>query len=165
MAKRSCNKAFLKLILTVLDGKPKCCVCLKVLSAESIKKKLNRHLETNHPSCFGKPVQFFQRKLNSIQGQRNVVTKSTTENKLAAYSSYVAPYQIAKQKRAHTIDENLLMPIMKEVVKVMIGEKESKKLNAVSMSNRKVKRHMVDMFDDDFEQILTHVKKSPFYSI
>ena len=47
----------------------------------------------------------------------------------------------------------------------MIGEKESKKLNAVSMSNNTVKRRIVDMSDNALEQILTHAKESPFYSI
>ena len=56
------------------------------------KNKLKRHLETNHPNCFDKPVEFFERKLNSIQGQRNIMTKFATENKLAVYSSYVASY-------------------------------------------------------------------------
>ena len=166
MAKRPYSEAFLKLGFTELDGKPKCVVCLKVLSAESMKKnKLKRHLETNHPNCLNKPVEFFERKLNSIQGQRNIMTKFATENKLAVYSSYVVSYQIAKQKKGHTIGEDLLMPVMKEVVKIMIGEKESKKLNAISLSNSSVKRCITDMSDDVLEQILTHVKASPFYSI
>ena len=134
--------------------------------SESMKKnKVKRHLETNHPNCLDKPVEFFERKLNSIQGQRNIMTKFATENKLAVYSSYVASYQIAKQKKGHTIGEDLLMPVMKEVVKIIIGEKESKKLNAISLSNSTVKRRITDMSDDILEQILTHVKASPFYSI
>ena len=99
MTKRSYNQAFLKLGFTELDGKPKCVVCQKVLFADSIKKsKLKRHLETNHPNCLDKPVEFFERKLNSIQGQGNFMTKFITENKLAVYSSFVASYQITKQK-------------------------------------------------------------------
>ena len=83
-----------------MDGKPKCVVCLKVLSAESMKKnKLKRHLEPNHPNCLDKPVEFFERKLNLIQGPRNIMTKLATENILAVYSLYVASYQIAKQKK------------------------------------------------------------------
>ena len=75
MAKRPYSEAFLKLGFTELDGKPKCVVCLKVLSVESMKKnKLKRHLETNHPNSLDKPVEFFERKLNSIQGQRNTCT-------------------------------------------------------------------------------------------
>ena len=54
---------------------------------------------------------------------------------------------------------------MKEVLKLLIGEKESKKLNAVSLSTSTVKRRIVNMSDDALEQILTHVKGSPFYSI
>ena len=132
-----------------MHSKPKCVVSLKVLSAELIKKnKLKHHLEKNHPNCFDNLVEFFERKLNSIQGQRNVMTKFTTENKLAFYPLYVATYQIAKQKKAHTIGEDLLMPVINEVVKIMIGEKESKKLNAFSLFNSNVKRRVVDMFDD-----------------
>ena len=104
------------------------------------KNKLKRHLETNHPNCLDKPAEVFERKLNSIQGQRNVMTKFTTENKLAVNSLYVASHQIAKQKKAHTIGEDLLIPVVKEVVKPLV-EKKVKKLNAVSLSNSAVKRH------------------------
>ena len=121
-------------------------------SAESMKKnKLKRHLETNYPTCLDKPVEFFERKLNSIRGQRSVTTKFTTENKSTVYSSYLASYQIAKQKKAHTIGKNLFMPVKKKVVKIMIGEKERKKLNAVSSSNNTVKRCIVDMFSNVLE--------------
>ena len=54
------------------------------------------------------------------------------------------------------------MPVMKEVVKIMIGENESKKLNAISLSNSTVKRRITDMSDDVLEQILTHVKRLHF---
>ena len=52
--------------------------------------------------------------------------KFTTENKLAVYSLYVAFYQIAKQRKADTIGEDLLMPVITEVVKIRIDEKERK---------------------------------------
>ena len=137
------SKAFLKLGFTELNNKPKYVVCLKVLSAESMKKnKLQGHLETNHPNYMNEPVEFFERKLKSIQGQRSITTSFTAENKLAVYSSYAASYQTAKQKKAHKIGENLLTPGMKEVVKIMIGEKECKKLDAVSLSNNTVKRRI-----------------------
>ena len=119
MAKRLYSEAVLK------HGKPKCEVCLKVLSAESMKKnKLKRHLETNHPNCIDKPVEIFEQKFNSIQRQRNIVTKFAIEIMLAVYSSYIASYRIIKQKKGHTIGKDLLMPVMKGVVKIMIGEKE-----------------------------------------
>ena len=152
MAKRYYDEGFLKLGFMELDGKPKCVVCPKVLSAESMKKnKLKHHLETNYPNCLVKPVEFFERKFDSIQGQRNVMTKFTTENKLALYFSFVASFQIPRQKEAHTIGGDLLMAVMKEVVKIMIGEKENEKLNAVLLSNNTVKRRIADMSDNVLE--------------
>ena len=114
MAKRSYYEAFLKSIFTELDGKPKCVLCQKVLSAESMKKsKLKRHLETNYPNCLNNPVEFFERKLDSIQGQRNVITNFTTEYKLAVYSLYIASCQISKQlpsECGHTV-QNIAIQI------------------------------------------------------
>ena len=110
MAKRSYSEALLIVGFSELNGKPKCVVYLKVLSAKSMKKnKFQRHLETNHPNCINKPVAFFERKLKSIQGPRSIMTLFTAENKLVVYSSYAASYQIAKEKKAHTIGGDLLI--------------------------------------------------------
>ena len=58
------------------------------------------------------------------------------------------------------------MPVMKEVVKVMIGEKECKKLDAVSFSNNTLKRRIADMSNDVLQQIvLIHQVKKSLYSI
>ena len=83
----------------------------------------------------------------------------TVDNKLAIYSSYAASYQIAKQKKAHTIGEDLLMPVITEVVKIMIGEKECKKLDAVSLSNNTVKRRIVDMSNNVVQKIVHQSSK------
>jgi len=144
--KRSYDKAFLKLGFTEFNGKPKCVICLKVLAEESMKRnKLERHLVKNHPGCVDKPVQFFEHKLQSLASQASVMKAFTSVNKAAVHASYVDSYEIAKQKKAHTIGEKFLMPVMKEVMKAMIGEKESKKLNSLSLSARTVKRRIEDM--------------------
>ena len=128
------------------------------------KNKLQRHLETNYPNCIKKLVEFFERKLKSIQGQRSIMSSYTAENKLAVYSLYAAFYQIAKQKKARTIGEDLLMPVMKEVVKIMIGEKESKNLDAVSLSKNTVKRRIADMSNYVLQQIVHTSSKKIFSS-
>ena len=56
------------------------------------------------------------------------------------------------------------MPAVNEVATIMIGEKESKKLNTASLPNGTVKRRIVVMSDDILEPIVTHVKESPFIS-
>ena len=88
------------------------------------EKQVESHLETNHPNCLDKPAEFFVCKLNSIQRQKNAMTKFATKNKLAVYSSCVASYQ--NSEKDHTIGKDLLMPVMKKVAKIMIDEKESK---------------------------------------
>ena len=164
--KRSYDESFFKRVFTKLNGKPKCVICLKILSEESMKKnKLQRHLTRNHPGCVDKPVEFFKHKLQSIASQKSVLTAFTEVNKSAVYSSYVASYQIAKQKKSHSIGEKLLMPVLKDVVKIMIGERESKILDSVSLSATTVKRWILDMSHDVLEQIIGHVNTSPFYLI
>ena len=46
------------------------------------------------------------------------------------------------------------MPVMKEVVEIMIGEKEFKKLDAVSLLNNTLKRCLADMSNDVLQQIV-----------
>ena len=47
----------------------------------------------------------------------------------------------------------------------MIGEKESKKLNALSLPNNTVKRRIEDMSGDVLNQIVNQAKASPFYAV
>ena len=89
------------------------------LSRINQEKQTLRHLEMNYPNCINKSVEFFECKLKSIQGQRSIMTSFTAENILNVYSSYAVPYQIANQKKTHTIGKDLLMPVMKKVVKIM----------------------------------------------
>ena len=67
-----------------------------MLSEESMKKrKHQRHLTTNHVGCANKPIEFYERELQSIKSQ---MTAFTGVNKSTVYSSYVASYHIAKKK-------------------------------------------------------------------
>ena len=65
------------------------------------------------------------------------------------------------------------MPLIKEVVEIMIGEKECKKLDAVSLSNNIMDMSIslsnnimdMDMSNDVLQQIVHQIKKSPLYLI
>ena len=80
-------------------GKPKCVICLKTLSEESMKKnKLQRHLITYHPGCIDKLVELLERKLQSIASQKIVMTALTEANKSAVYASYIAAIKLRTQR-------------------------------------------------------------------
>ena len=78
---------------------------------------------SNHPGCVNKPVEYFQCKLEIVSVQTKVMKVFTAINKSAVYASYIASYEIAKQKEAHTITEKLILLVMQKVVKIMIREK------------------------------------------
>ena len=100
------------------------CICLKTLSKKSMKKnKLQRHLITNHPGYIDKPVELFARKLQSIASQKSVMTAFTGVRKSAVNASHIAAYQIGNQKNPVSIGENLLKPVIKDVVKMMVVER------------------------------------------
>ena len=78
------------------------------------------------------------------------------------YSSYEVSLLIAKNMKAHTIAENLVLPAARILVRNLIGEKEVGKLNSVSLCNDTVRRRIHDMSDDISDQVTTAVKASKY---
>lgn len=65
---------YLKYGFTVMNNKPQCVICGDVLSRESMKpSKLMRHLSTKHPKEADKPLDFFERKLKTLNQQQNTM--------------------------------------------------------------------------------------------
>ncbi|KAI6651106.1 Zinc finger BED domain-containing protein 5-like [Oopsacas minuta] len=89
----------------------------------------------------------------------------TGVNKAAVHASYVASHHIAKNKRSHSIGENLILPLTKQVVEIMLGQTQSKKLNVLSLSNDTVQKRIIDMSEDVLEQILQQLNDSVYYAI
>ena len=69
---------------------------------------------------------------------------------------------IAKNMKAHTIVENLVLPAAKILVRNLIEEKEAEKLNSVSLSNDTMRRRIHDMSDDISDQVTTAVRASKY---
>ena len=58
--------------------KPQCVICLKVLSAKSMKPfQLKRHFEKEHPTYKDRDVSFFERKADSVKKSRLDTTGQT----------------------------------------------------------------------------------------
>ena len=72
MAKCKYDPVYLKCRFLFIEDnkgqKPQCVICSEVLANESMKpSKLKRHLDTKHPACKDKPVEFFQRQLQKLR--------------------------------------------------------------------------------------------------
>ena len=55
---------------------------------------------------------------------------------------YKVSRMIAKQKKAHTIGENLVLPAAKVMVRCVFGDESVKKLNSISLSNNTVNEEL-----------------------
>ena len=85
--------------------RPQCVICLKTLSADSMKPSLlNRHLETCHPEILDKDASYFQRKESGVKKVRLDTTGTFNQLSISAIeTSYVISLKIAQQKKPHTI--------------------------------------------------------------
>lgn len=122
---------------------------------------LTRHLEKSHQNFKNKDVEFFKRKEAALKKQRLDPSGSIFQQTNAVVkASYEVSLMIAKQKKAHTIGENLILLAAKEMVRCIIGDEVAKKLNSISLSNNTVKRRIEDMSEDILQQVISDIKNS-----
>ena len=144
--------------------RPQCVNCLKTLSADRMKPSLlNRHLETCHPELKDKDPSYFQRKESGVKKVRLDTTWKFNQLSVSAIeASYVISLKIAHpQKKPHTIGETLVLPCIKESVRLMLGEDNVKKLAPLSISNNTVHRRIVDMSEYVKLQVVSEMKTAP----
>ena len=83
-------------------------------------------------------------------------------NKNAIEASYYVALEIARQKKPHTIGENLIKPCSLKIVELMLGNVEKKKIAAVSLSNSTIQRRIEDMAADIRDQVVQEIKSAAF---
>uniref|UniRef100_A0A8P4GAE8 DUF4371 domain-containing protein n=1 Tax=Dicentrarchus labrax TaxID=13489 RepID=A0A8P4GAE8_DICLA len=138
---RRYDEAYLQFGFTVTaDLRPQCVVCAEVLANDSMKPcKLKRHLETKHAGIKDKPAEYFKRKLDGLQQQQATMSAHSTVSKQCLEASYVVAKRIAKLGKPHTIAETLIFDT--------------------------VARRISDMSNDIREQLISFIKKSPYYAL
>ncbi|XP_003369152.1 zinc finger protein, partial [Trichinella spiralis] len=80
-------------------------------------------------------------------------------------ASYEIAMLIAKNKKPHTIGENLVKPCIVNAVKILLGDDMAKQFKNISLSDSTVKRRIDELADDIKQQVLEKVKCSPFLAI
>ncbi|XP_060629099.2 protein FAM200C-like [Anolis sagrei] len=83
------------------------------------------------------------------------------EDVAAIEASYVVSLRIARAMAPHTIAEDLMLPVAKDIVQYMIGEEFVTTLSAVSLSHDTVQRRINDMSADILDQVIQEIKSAP----
>lgn len=147
------------------EPKPLCVICNEVLANSSLKPSLlRRHLETKHPDYKGKPVEYFQRKLegNKKCSVSSFLSVFNEDNKMALEASFRVSYRIARSGQAHTVAENLIGPCAKDITMCMLGEKAAKKIDLVPLSNNTVSRRINDLANNVESELIKRIKLNYF---
>ena len=131
--KRRFNDSYIEYGFTCIikkEERPQCVICNKVLSNDSLKPtKLKQHLHNVHQQHKDKSRSFFERHASAFKKMRLYSNGTYHEtNKNAIEASYYVALEIARQKKLHTIGENLIKPCSLKIVELMLGNVEKKKL-------------------------------------
>ena len=85
----------------------------------------------------------------------------TGEHKIVE-ASYVMAFEIAKQKKLHSIGETLMKPCVLKMADIMLGKDAKRKLASISLSNSTIQRRIKDLSDDIKCQVVEKIKNAPF---
>ncbi|CAH1987064.1 unnamed protein product [Acanthoscelides obtectus] len=130
---------------------------MKVLSNNSMRpNRLERHLKQQHRTRVLKTKEFFSSKAESLKRMR--LDKSGTY----PTASFEIAFTIAKQKKAHTIGEELMKPCVLKTSQIILEEDAEQKVKSISLSNNTVKRRIDDIAADMKSQIINKIELSPF---
>ena len=145
---------------------PHCVLCGEQLANQAmVLSKLIRHLKTKHSTYSGKDKDFFQRILSQNKKQKHFMKSTFTISEKAVEASYHVAKLIARQKKPHTIGEELIKPACLEVVGLMLGQKKAEQVRKVSLSAETIKRRIGDMSEDLLETLLNKLKTSGKFSL
>ncbi|KAL0879709.1 hypothetical protein ABMA27_003424 [Loxostege sticticalis] len=167
--KRKYDESYVKLgftFKTERDGtqKPQCFLCGKVLANGSMKPaKLSEHLKTVHPGNVSDSIDDFRIKRARFEKAGTLPKLGfTPTQKPCLEASYKVAYRIAQQKKPHTIAETLVKPCALDIVELVCGKDERKKVEAVPLSNDVIHSRIVEMSSNVLKQVIEELNASPF---
>ena len=135
---------------------------MKTLSYSAMKPSLfKRHLVTNHKEK-EQDESYFQQLGEIAKRQRLDKTGVIYEKKGVVKASYEVALLVAKNMKARTVCESLVMPPAKILAKNVIGVEVAAMLEIVCLSNNAIKNRIEEMSIDITDQVISVVKNSKF---
>ena len=81
-----------------------------------------------------------------------------SEDKAGLEASYRVVYKIAKEKKPHKIGERLIKPCAMDMVELVCGEEQKRKLEKIALSNDTVRCRISDMSHDILNQVANEIR-------
>ncbi|CAH1971315.1 unnamed protein product [Acanthoscelides obtectus] len=109
---------------------PQCVICMKVLSNYSMKpNRLERHLKHHHSTLVLKTKELFSSKAESLKRMRLDKSRSYhTDVSHHLKASFEIGFMKQKQKKPHTIGEELIKLCVQKVSQIILGENAEQKM-------------------------------------
>uniref|UniRef100_A0A5S6QNG2 DUF4371 domain-containing protein n=1 Tax=Trichuris muris TaxID=70415 RepID=A0A5S6QNG2_TRIMR len=147
---------------------PMCVLCECVLSNGAMKpSRLKEHLTKVHPERSRENVAYFRKLRDKIMNRRTLRSVISSEARVER-DSLVAPYKIslmiARCGKPHTIGEQLLVPVVNEVLRTIFHDSEPDISRKISLSKNTVQRR-IDEMASDAEEALCDLLRSTEFSL
>ncbi|KAF2903324.1 hypothetical protein ILUMI_02869 [Ignelater luminosus] len=123
--------------------------------------KLKRHLSTKHSKEADKPLDFFERKLKTLNQQQTTMMQVSSINEKALLASY----QVAKTGKSHTAAEKIIFTSSHGYGKIMLSKQKADTQKSIPLSDDTIKRRIDDMAVNIRKQINEKLKKSPHFAL
>ena len=142
---------------------PECIVCGEKLSNTAMAPaKLKRHFSTKHGDLANKNVDHFKRLKEEKTIQAVNFQSNFKESDKAQEASYLVAELVAKEMKAHTIAESLIIPACQAMVKTMFGDEAEKEIKKIPLSDNTISRRISDMSEDIEANVIEKLKGSQF---
>ena len=83
----------------------------------------------------------------------------------AVKAFYLVSHEIAKAKKPHTIGERLILPCVKTMTELVIGEAEANKLSQISLSNNTVQRRINELSTNIKYKVVSEMKAAGMFNL
>ncbi|KAF2356022.1 hypothetical protein FHG87_013220 [Trinorchestia longiramus] len=161
--KRKCNNHYVRFGFTCNRKsedlkRPQGMLCETVFFNRNLEQsKLQEHFNSRHSGANvvsqAKRVRFDSQPTLPKLGYKNI-------DKPLLTASYQVDFKIAKSKKPHIIAEELIKRCALEIATIILGNKERKKLELVSLSNNVIQSRIADLSLDILEQVISRMKAS-----
>ncbi|XP_067119559.1 SCAN domain-containing protein 3-like [Centruroides vittatus] len=128
--------------------------------------------ETNHAQSQNgetlvaqKDKAFFQRLKDQSKKQVTLMSLSFKTSDKAQKASYVIADMLVKSKKPHSLAETLILPVCKEIVKIMISQEAAKEIEKIPASADTISRRINDISSDIQSTLIEKLRLSGVFAL